>query len=614
MFCVTNNGYHSEFFQVSQGIRQGCPLSALLFVLVVEIMAANIRNNHNIKGIKVGEAEIKISQLADDTSLFLQDLQSVKHATDFLREFGEISGLKLNCSKTEAIWIGSNIGRSDKPLGIKWIEGTFKCLGVWCSNNTDEMITKNYRERINKIKQVLNIWQCRNLSLKGKVTVIWSVALPQLLYICSCLYTPQWVINEVDKILFAFLWGGKKAHVKKRTIISTTTEGGLKMVHFASMVTALKINWIKRLSTMSSNCSCLASYFIDSLMPIALFFKCKMDVNLLNNTNLFYHQILKYWFDLYPGETECTDTSNEILWYNRDIRIDNRIVFLKKWWEKGIYRLNHVINNNGTPKPKLDIESTFDIKINIMHYNSLIHAIPQALKQKCTNQAANELDHKIKLGKLIVNLPNLRCKDVYKYLVSKVCSPPTCINKWAEIYNTADNIWEGVFELPYKVCTETQLQSFQFKIIHRFFPCNYSLALWYEDVSNICQYCTKDVDTLEHYFMQCPDVKIFWSRLMQLWENTYGFSFALSKLDILFGIINENDDVVIDALNYCILVGKWYIYFVKYSSKKISFLHYLHLLKTKLQVLELIYCLKDKKDLFTDKWSMVYNSIQQYTF
>jgi len=218
MFCVTNNGYHSEFFQVSRGIRQGCPLSALLFVLVVEIMAANIRNNHNIKGIKVGEAEIKISQLADDTSLFLQDLQSVKHATDFLREFGEISGLKLNCSKTEAIWIGSNIGRSDKPLGIKWIEGTFKCLGVWCSNNTDEMITKNYRERINKIKQVLNIWQCRNLSLKGKVTVIWSVALPQLLYICSCLYTPQWVIKKLTKF-FSLSCGVGKKHTLKSGLL-----------------------------------------------------------------------------------------------------------------------------------------------------------------------------------------------------------------------------------------------------------------------------------------------------------------------------------------------------------------------------------------------------------
>jgi hypothetical protein len=49
--CVTNNGYSSSFFSVSRGIRQGCPISALLFLLVVEIMAINIRSNSNIKGM-----------------------------------------------------------------------------------------------------------------------------------------------------------------------------------------------------------------------------------------------------------------------------------------------------------------------------------------------------------------------------------------------------------------------------------------------------------------------------------------------------------------------------------------------------------------------------------
>ena len=84
--CVTNNGYHSEFFKITRGIRQGCPISALLFVLVVEVMANNIRKNSEIKGIELNEKVIKISQLADDTTILVQDIESVKMVLHFLTE------------------------------------------------------------------------------------------------------------------------------------------------------------------------------------------------------------------------------------------------------------------------------------------------------------------------------------------------------------------------------------------------------------------------------------------------------------------------------------------------------------------------------------------------
>ena len=93
--CVTNNGYHSKFFQISRGIRQGCPISALLFILVVEVMANSIRKNDRIKGIQLNDKTIKISQLVDDTTLLVQDIESVKIVLGFLSDFSTYSGLKL---------------------------------------------------------------------------------------------------------------------------------------------------------------------------------------------------------------------------------------------------------------------------------------------------------------------------------------------------------------------------------------------------------------------------------------------------------------------------------------------------------------------------------------
>ena len=65
--CIMNNGFTSTFFPITKGIRQGCPLSALLFVITVEILAIEIRTNKNIRGIALNGKEIKISLLANDT-------------------------------------------------------------------------------------------------------------------------------------------------------------------------------------------------------------------------------------------------------------------------------------------------------------------------------------------------------------------------------------------------------------------------------------------------------------------------------------------------------------------------------------------------------------------
>ena len=75
---VINNGYTAPYFKIERGIRQGCPLSAYLFILAIELLALKIRSDNEIKGINVNNTEIKISQLADDATCFILDNYSLK--------------------------------------------------------------------------------------------------------------------------------------------------------------------------------------------------------------------------------------------------------------------------------------------------------------------------------------------------------------------------------------------------------------------------------------------------------------------------------------------------------------------------------------------------------
>ena len=124
--CIINNGFTSEFVNLSRGVRQGCPIAPFLFILAVELLAISIRNNSNIKGISINGDEVKISQLADDTTCFLADIQSAKHLMTLLQKFEKCSGLKCNQDKTIARWIGASKNNPPGDLPVLWSRDHFK--------------------------------------------------------------------------------------------------------------------------------------------------------------------------------------------------------------------------------------------------------------------------------------------------------------------------------------------------------------------------------------------------------------------------------------------------------------------------------------------------------
>ena len=180
----------TKWFKPSRGVRQGCPLSPYLFFLIAEILAAKIRQNNLIKGINLFGNEAKISQFADDTNLFCADISSVENAFVTINNFGGISGLPLHVKKTKAVWLGKWSKDRSTPLQLTWTRDRVRILGIHFSYDEKQNNYYNFAIKIQKLQTNLDIWKSRNLILFGKVLIIKSLGLSQLVYSASNLNVP----------------------------------------------------------------------------------------------------------------------------------------------------------------------------------------------------------------------------------------------------------------------------------------------------------------------------------------------------------------------------------------------------------------------------------------
>ena len=209
--AVLNNGFCTNYFHLSRGVRQGCPLSPYLFVLAVELLACKIRQDKEIQGINIFGKELKLSQFADGTTLLNHNSNSVKNkAIAVLDNFGDISGLKLNPSKTKALWLGSWRRRKDKPFGFQWPEKPIRVLGTFISYSEKENEKSNFTLKLQKLKTILDIWNCRNLTLFGMCPITKSLGILQLVHTIASLDVPRECLGAANLAIFKFIWKNKK--------------------------------------------------------------------------------------------------------------------------------------------------------------------------------------------------------------------------------------------------------------------------------------------------------------------------------------------------------------------------------------------------------------------
>ena len=322
--CVFNGGMSTGYFPLTRGSRQGDPISAYLFIIVMEVFFTMVRNNENIQGIDILGFNYLLTAYADDATYIIKNISSAIEIFNTFDKFSDFSGLRLNKPKCECAGIGVKSGVQTALLDIKNInlnEDFIRILGVNFSYNDIIYKEKNVLEVIVKMENLLAIWRWRNLSVAGKISVFKSLAFSKIISISYLSYVPPIIINKIENLQKDFIWSGKTPKVKHSTLISNYEDGGLKDIDVNAKLKSLHLSWIKRLYSPNFHpwknipLKLIERYFNQDI------FYSNIKIKLPILFPKFYTHIMDSWSDLIQLPLTEESTLLQHIWYNQFIKI-----------------------------------------------------------------------------------------------------------------------------------------------------------------------------------------------------------------------------------------------------------------------------------------------------
>ena len=259
---ISINGNFSERIPLKRGVRQGCPLSALLYVLVIEILALQLRHNPNIVGFTVGGEKIVSAHYMDDTTIIIKQNRCFKEVIKELELYEKATEAKVNYKKTKGLWTGSWKGRRTSPIeSITWTSKNVKNLGVYFGN--DNPAFETFNEIVPKFKKRLSYWKQFTLSKMGKARVAETFLASKLVHAMKFYPIPLNFRKDIQNPIFSFVnFPNKVVTVGQREMWKVKHNGGLKLVNVQIKSETSKAKWLTEMAS-DPNCKVHLQIFND---------------------------------------------------------------------------------------------------------------------------------------------------------------------------------------------------------------------------------------------------------------------------------------------------------------------------------------------------------------
>ncbi|PPQ71498.1 hypothetical protein CVT26_011265, partial [Gymnopilus dilepis] len=257
--CVILNGMISDIYKVIRGVRQGDPLSCLIFNMAIESLASMIRKS-SLKGFEIpGDPERLVTTLfADDTTVYLSQDDDLHTLNEILDRWCKCSGAKFNTDKTAYIPVGSadyrremvntrQIGASqvDVPQNVSIAaDGTpTRVLGAFVGNDVDNVAV--WTPRKEKLHSRLQQWEKSRPTMRGRRLIVGMEVGGLTQYLARVQGMDKKVEESITKMIRTFMWSGESPTINIETLELPQNEGGMKLLNLSARNEAIQLMKLK---------------------------------------------------------------------------------------------------------------------------------------------------------------------------------------------------------------------------------------------------------------------------------------------------------------------------------------------------------------------------------
>lgn len=219
----------SKAVQVQRGVRQGCPLSPLLFCVYVEAFCLSVIGSKTINGFRLQSCEVRVLAYADDIALFFIDKSSISEAVKTLKAFCKYSASSVNWQKCLGFWHGQWEEAPEVFENISWQTTPTKYLGVPLENYEDS--DPYWRRQTAELRDKAEKWQGTGLSIFARGSVCNVFLISKIWYVLQVLHCSRAHVQALHRVFAVLIWESTWEKTSRTNLFRRVRSGGLSLSH-----------------------------------------------------------------------------------------------------------------------------------------------------------------------------------------------------------------------------------------------------------------------------------------------------------------------------------------------------------------------------------------------